>query len=108
MAQTALTPTQLTSASVVQTLAPLASGTFSSGGNKYANTPTTFLVVKNGDAGSHTMTVSWTRDGVTVTRTQAIAAGVTRLFYFNPQEYGSQVNIHFDDVTSVTGAVYYI
>ena len=109
MAQVALTPTRVTSASVVATtLTAATTGSYSSGGNSFVNTATTFLIVKNADAGSHTMTVSWVVDGVTVTRTQAIAAGATRIFYFNPAIYGATVNIQFEDVTSVTVGVFYV
>lgn len=108
MAQVALTPIKVTSASIVETLGAANTGSYPSDGNKFANTTTTVLTVKNGDGSSHTMTVSWLRDGVVVTRTQAIAAGVTRRFHFNPSEYGSVVNIHFDAITSITVGVHYV
>jgi len=109
MAQVALTPTRVTGASVVETLVAATSGTYGAdGGNRFANTPTTWLEVLNGDGSSTTMTVSWTVDGVVVTRTQAIAAGVRRKFFFNPSVYGGTVNIHFSSVTSLTVGVYYV
>ena len=108
MAQVPLTPTQVTSASVVESLTAANTGSYSSGGNSFANTPTTWLEVLNGDASPHTMTVTWTVDGVNVTRTQSIAAGARRKFFFNPSIYGATINIHFDAVTSVTVGVFYI
>ena len=107
MAQVALTPTQVTSTSAVETLTAANTGTYSTGGNSFANTASTWLEVNNGDASSHTMTVTWAVDGVNVTRTQAVAAGVRRKFAFPPGIYGTTVNIHFDAVTSVTVGAFY-
>lgn len=108
MAQVPLTPVHVVSASVVETLAAANTGTYPSGGNTFANTPGTWLEVQNDDAGSHTMTVSWTRDGVVVTRTQPVAAGVRRKFAFSPTEYGATINIHFEAVTDVFVGAYYV
>lgn len=105
MAQVALTPIAVTSASAVLTSAAANAGSYPDGGNRYPNTQNTALLVNNGDASSHTMTVTWLVDGVPVTRSQAIAAGVTRVFRFNPAVYGAQVNIQFDAVTDVTVSV---
>ncbi len=108
MAQVALTPVQVTSSSVVDTLTAANSGSYPSGGNSYPNSASTWLEVNNADAGAHTMTVSWIVDGVTVTRTQSVTNGTKRLFTFPVSIYGTTINIHFDAVTSVTVNPYYI
>jgi len=106
MAQVPLTPVQVTSASIVEALVAPTAGTYPSGGNSFVNTVTTELTVVVA-AVTPTMTVSWTRDGVVVTRTQVFVASTRRRFRFNPQEYGATINIHFDSVTSVTVGVHY-
>jgi hypothetical protein len=106
MAQVPLTPVQLTSASIVETLVAPTTGTYPSGGNSFANTVTTELTVAVG-AVTPTMTVSWTRDGVVVTRTTVFTATTRRRFRFSPQEYGATVNIHFDAIASITVGVFY-
>lgn len=106
MAQVPLTPVLVTSASVLEALVAPTAGSYPSAGNSFANTVTTMLVVAVG-TGTPTMTVSWTRDGVVVTRTRAFTADTRRVFRFNPQEYGSTINIQFDSITNVTVGVYY-
>lgn len=105
MAQVKIPSQKATSASAELALTAANAGTYPTGGNSYANGAATILLVENGDASAHTLTVSWVVDGATVTRTQAIAAGKTRVFSFDPKFYGSTINIHFDAVTDVAVAV---
>lgn len=79
------------------------------GGDKFPNTGVEFLIIKNGDSGSHTVTIPLPIlvDGEAVSsRTVVIAAGVEKVIGpFPTSQYndtGGFVNLTYDAVTAVT------
>jgi hypothetical protein len=85
------------------------------GGDSWANTGVEFLVVKNGDVGSHTLTfaIQQALDGNTPSGKQVVvAAGKTIIIgpfsgqLYNDQASPPQIRITYDAVTSVTVGVF--
>ena len=90
----------------------LARASAAGGGDKFLNTGKEALIIKNGDSGSHTVTIvsQSTMDGLAVAdRAVAVAAGAEKVIGpFQPNVYNDDdgfVQLTYDGVTSVTVAV---
>ena len=108
MAASALTPTQLTRAGVVESLTAA-----NADGNYYTNSGKEWVEILNGSASPITVTASGLVDGLTVAslRTWTIAAGARRKIAPLTRDYNDaqgRVNLSYSDVTTVTVGVFYL
>lgn len=82
----------------------------SSGGDSFANTGRELIHIKNGDASDHTITIDSTKDcdqGVDHDPAVVVTASEERFIGpFDPNRFGTTVNVTYDAVTSVTIAVF--
>jgi hypothetical protein len=109
MAASALTPTQITRAGIVDTLSAA-----NVDGNYFANTGREWIEVLNGSGGSINVIFAGVTDGITVAtlKTIAVAAGVRKKIGPFPStpysDADGRVQVTYSAVTTVTVGVFYV